>query len=257
MNLALVKSEMFGKVKCDFWKGQHNEVFMTSFQLGDSLEYSDPQKGIDNLISRNDYLRSEEFSVTLKMRGTDGKLYDTRVFNEDGIYEVTFLAKTQKAKEFRSWVRKILKALRKGDIHIVQPSEYKKQELDIKRMNAEARLINAKVRQAKIIKQSANGKILSQQSVELININAVELLTDSRIEHRPAVKKTYTATEIGTELGISSNMVGRIANANGLKTEEFGMTVLDKSKHSSKQVPTFLYYESGRQRLLELHRGDK
>lgn len=39
-----------------------------------------------------------EFSVTLKMRATDGKQYDTRIFTEDGIYEVTLLAKTEKAK---------------------------------------------------------------------------------------------------------------------------------------------------------------
>lgn len=39
-----------------------------------------------------------EFSVVVKMTTTDDKQYDTRIFTEDGIYEVTMLAKTEKAK---------------------------------------------------------------------------------------------------------------------------------------------------------------
>ncbi|QJX64882.1 hypothetical protein HLK66_16405 [Niallia circulans] len=40
----------------------------------------------------------------------------TRIFTEDGIYEVTMLSKTEKAKEFRQWVRQILKELRKPKV---------------------------------------------------------------------------------------------------------------------------------------------
>lgn len=58
---------------------------MTSEQLGECLGYLNGRKGIDNLIDRNEYLKSKEFSVTLKLRATDGKTYNTRVFTEDGI----------------------------------------------------------------------------------------------------------------------------------------------------------------------------
>lgn len=54
-------------------------------------------------------------------------------------------------------------------------------------------------------------------------------------------EKTYTATEVGEMLGISSKKVGSIANALGLKIEEYGFFVLDKARHSDKQVPTFRY----------------
>ena len=47
---------------------------------------------------------NEEFSVVTKLVSTDGKQYNTRVFTEDGIYEVTMLAKTEKAKQFRATV---------------------------------------------------------------------------------------------------------------------------------------------------------
>ena len=116
INLTLVRSEDFGNVKCDFWRDENDNIFMTAEQLGMALDYSNGRKGIDNLASRNEYIKGSEFSVALIMRGTDGKHYNTRVFTEDGIYEVTLLAKTSKAKEFRGWIRKILKGLRTGEL---------------------------------------------------------------------------------------------------------------------------------------------
>lgn len=58
----------------------------------------------------------------------------------------------------------------------------------------------------------------------------------------PAVKEQYyTATEIGDMFGLSKSKVGQIANSNGLKTDEFGRMVWDKSPFSPKQVQTFQY----------------
>lgn len=61
-----------------------------------------------------------------------------------------------------------------------------------------------------------------------------------------------TATEVGEHLGISAAMVGRLANAHGVKTDENGETRLDKSRHSSKQVESFVYNAAGLERLREI-----
>jgi len=126
-DLVLFKSENFQGIECDFWSNDNNEVFMTSEQLGMVLGFSDPSKGISNLINRklksgeipNEYLKTKEFSSSLAMRTPSG-MQETRIFTEDGIYEVAFLAKTEKAKEFRSWVRKILKCLRIGELELLR-----------------------------------------------------------------------------------------------------------------------------------------
>lgn len=60
------------------------------------------------------------------------------------------------------------------------------------------------------------------------------------------------ATEVGEKLGISKAMVGRLANANGLKVPEYGEFRLDKASHSSKQVETFHYNAAGLERLREI-----
>ncbi|WP_035979726.1 Rha family transcriptional regulator [Kozakia baliensis] len=55
----------------------------------------------------------------------------------------------------------------------------------------------------------------------------------------------HSATEVAAKLGVSANVIGRIANANGLKTPKNGIVVMDKSRHSSKQVETFRYNAHG------------
>ena len=118
-NLVLFKSEVFQEIECDFWSNDSKDVFMTSEQLGMVLGYSFPREGINKIVLRNEYLKNDEFSTEVKMDSPSGRQI-TRIFTEDGIYEVAFLAKTEKAKEFRSWVRKILKALRTGELELLR-----------------------------------------------------------------------------------------------------------------------------------------
>lgn len=255
MNLQIVKSEMFGDSKCDFYQNDDNDVFMTMNQLAQSLEYAS-KSGIENIISRNEYLKEPEFSCTHKM-WVGMYEQETRIFTEDGIYEVSMLSKRPKARKFRSFVRKHLKSLRKGEMVVVSPSDIKRQELEIKRMNAEARLLNAKTRQAMLVLKSKNGKTLSPQSVELLEVNALEVITGNQIDYRPVVEKTYSAKDIGEQIGVSSQKVGKIANKHNLKTEQYGMMVLDKSPYSTKQVQSFRYNEEGKSRIISAINEEK
>ena len=80
---------------------------------------------------------------------------------------------------------------------------------------------------------------------ETLQIYSANALYDEPILELPAVKKkSYTATEIGNKLGITSMKVGSIAKKHNLKTEEFGFWAYDKAKHSNKQVESFRYYEN-------------
>ncbi|EIJ8615802.1 hypothetical protein LJP46_000168 [Salmonella enterica] len=65
----------------------------------------------------------------------------------------------------------------------------------------------------------------------------------------------YTAAEAGEKIGVSANKIGRIANANNLKTEQYGKFFLDKSAHSSKQVEAFRYNANGIEALRHLIHG--
>lgn len=253
-NLKLIKSSKFDEVECDIYSNE-KEMFMTTEQLGNCLGYAYGKQAISKILDRNSYLKEKEFSGVVKL-GTPSGEQETRVFTEDGIYEITMLAKTERAKEFRAFIRKLLKSLRKGETKIIKPSSNQVELIEIKKKNAEARLKNAKVREAKFLLEAVDKykNVLAEQSVELLTINALEVINGKDTLERPklAEKKYYTATEIGQELEITAKKVGQIANANNLKNEEYGMFVLDKSRYSVHQEPTFRYNEKGKNKIKEI-----
>lgn len=72
----------------------------------------------------------------------------------------------------------------------------------------------------------------------------------------PVIEEHYhTAGEVGEMLGVSAQKIGRIANANNLKTDLHGKFFLDKSAHSSKQVEAFRYNAEGVKALRHLIHG--
>lgn len=186
-NLKLVKSESFGTVEADIYSNG-NDMFMTARQLYECLEES---KGtFDSRLSRNPYLKDSEFSVTCKLQAPDGKQYNTRVFNEDGIYEITMLAETPKAKEFRHWIRGVLKGLRKGNLKIVPARR------SLGETNAAARIINQTLKEAGMPPQYRAVAIKSLYAPVGVEIPLQGVTTD---------KQLFDCTAIATKLGMLSN----------------------------------------------------
>lgn len=251
MNLSLAVKEMFEGNEMNIYTNENNDVFMTREQIGSALEYVEPNTAIRKIHNRNKD-RLDQFSVGTKLVGTDGKKYETIIYNEKGIYEIIRYSKQPKADDFYDWVYDLLSSLRRGEYQIAKPqSEH--DELQIKKMRAEAMLNNSRTKQAKLILDMQKNKTLSPVAVELLQINALETLTDNQTDYRPETEKTYSATEIAEELGISANKVGRISNRHGLKTDDYGIEVLDKSRNNHKQVPNFRYNENGKQKIKELY----
>lgn len=232
--LKLIKSDYFGNIECDFY-GKGQEVYMTISQLAECLGYAD-RSGVQKIVDRNEYLNKSEFSCWDNLSHESGAK-KTRLFTEDGIYEVTMLAKTERAKEFRAWVRAVLKALRTGKAKLIGMTEYQQ-------MMAETRRRNARVQSARILTQLAK-QYHGTTYEQVLNAHATKELTGEYLLPLPKLEaKTYSAEDIGSMLGISANMVGRIANANGLKTQEYGAWFNDKARSSSKEVQSFRYFEN-------------
>lgn len=120
-------------------------------------------------------------------------------------------------------------------------------KMQIQQERSRAMLLNAQYRMLKLLMSKPELQKLSPVSVETLGIKAVEHIVDADLgEYLPEVEKTYSATEVGNAYGISANKVDKIANAHGLKTEEYGVFVMDKSRYSSKEVPSFRYNEKGK-----------
>lgn len=113
-----------------------------------------------------------------------------------------------------------------------------------KQQRAEAMLNNSKARTANIYMKIAE-QVGIPEYKQIMYSKATEVLSGSALLPLPvSERQTYSATEIGERLGISANLVGKTANANNLKTEQYGKWIWDKSRHSNKQVESFRYYDN-------------
>ena len=232
--LQIVKSEHFGSVEADIYSNG-KEMFMTINQLAECLGYSD-KNGVQKIVDRNPYLNEPQFSGWDNLSLPQGGTQKTRIFTEDGIYEVTMLSKQPKAREFRAWVRKILKALRRGDAKVVSMTDYQ-------RAMAETRIQNIHIRKAQLLERMAEDYEGTYR--QILQAHATKELTGEFLLPLPSLpRKTLSAEEIGERLGISANRVGRIANACNLKTEAYGQWFVDKARSANKEVSTFRYFES-------------
>lgn len=132
MKLSLTTQQQFNSVLCDFWENENGDVFMTRKQIGEALEYADPQKAIDKIHTRHDK-RLKQFSTTVKLGVVEGKRTvqrDTVIYSAKGIYEICRRSEQPKADAFYDFVYDLLERLRKGELKVVQtepklPSDYK------------------------------------------------------------------------------------------------------------------------------------
>lgn len=255
-SLALVNSSFFGNVQCNFYS-DNNDFFMTRKQIGEALEYTDPQKAIDKLHERNKE-RLDMFSTTVKLGVVEGGRKVSRsqvVYSAKGVYEICRRSEQPKADAFFDFVYEMLERLRTGKLKIQEVTQQERNKNQIqKEIELEARLINARARKAKLLIGVADKfkDYLSKDSIQSLISNATEILSGRAMLPKPSVEKTYTASDIAELAGISANKVGRVANKHNIKQEEYGLWVLDKSAHSNKQVSSFLYNESGKDRIIEL-----
>ena len=226
------------------------EPYFVGKDVAAALGYSNPRDAISKHVDDEDKLTHQ-----ISASGQNRTMY---IINESGMYSLILSSKLEGAKRFKRWVTsEILPAIRKTGAFATDSAaaELKARELRVKEMNAQARLINAETRRLLILQKE---KGLSKVAVDALAVKAMEDVTGKDLgDYLPRTEKTYSASEIGNALGISAAKVGKIANAYGLKTDEYGITVMDKSRYSSKEVAAFRYNEHGKQKIKEILEGSK
>lgn len=160
---------------------------------------------------------------------TKGGIQEVTFISEPNLYRVIFRSNKAEAVKFQNWVfNEVLPTIRKTGNYKAEPKELTTKE---------------KVECLNILMASF-GDVLSKEAKETILITTSENLLGLDLGYRPQVQKTYSATEIGEQLGISAYKVGKLTNAHNLKTDEYGMYVLDKARRHNKQVENFRYYDN-------------
>lgn len=213
-------------------------------------EHKDVLRTIRNLAAEKCAAKSMFYETTFENRGKDYPMY---LMNRDGF---SLLAMGFTGKEALEWKIKYIEAFNKMEEQIRKTGSYSIQEPETPaQLRAKAMMINAKTRLFNVAMKAVDRFQMSPVALEALGIPMIEEFTGVKTGYRPRIETTYSATELGAEFGVSANKIGRIAKDNGLKTDEYGITVLDKSRSSDKLVPCFRYNSKGRERLAELLKG--
>lgn len=232
--LSIFENQEFGQVRV---VEVGNEPWFVGKDIAEALGYSNTRDALATHVDNED-----KADVVIH----DGRQKRTmNGINESGMYSLILSSKLPTAKKFKHWVTsEILPSIRKNGHYITSKENLEEFKLKAQQDRAKAILLNAQSRALKTLMATIDDKKLSPIAVQVFGLKAIEQVTGEDMgQYLPQCEKTYSATEIGKKLGISANKVGSIANKHHLKTDEYGLTVMDKSRYSDKKVSSFRYYE--------------
>lgn len=224
--IEIFKNEEFGQVRTMLI---NNEPYFVGKDVASILGYKEPRSAVSKKVDEED----RGVSKIATPSGTQ----EMTVINESGLYSLILSSKLPSAKKFKRWVTsEVLPTIRKNGTYAIANTKVDK----LTEMETETKLNNSQTRKANSLMRmhkQCNDPIVK----ELLFKKAIETLTGKKLIDN--ARKTYSAEEIGKKFGISANRVGRIANANNLKTEQYGEMVATEYNDKA-QGSTFRYYDA-------------
>ena len=216
------------------WEGK---VLFNPYNVGECLELTDSavRKAITRMSEKQVIKLTNSKVTNCHFR----KLHNTgeNFLTESGVYKLIFKSHKEEAEKFQDWVTdEVLPTIRKSGTYAIANTKVDK----LTEMETETKLNNSQTRKANSLMRmhkECNDPIVK----ELLFKKAIETLTGKKLIDN--TRKTYSAEEIGKKFGISANRVGRIANANNLKTEQYGEMVATEYNDKA-QGSTFRYYDT-------------
>ena len=202
--LKIFENEAFGKVRVI---EKNNEPWFVGKDVAEILGYSDTFGALKKHVDQEDRQNCQNSSFESN-RGLT-------IINESGLYALILSSKLPVAKQFKRWVTsEILPAIRKNGSYSVN-QDMRSKEVEARLNNSRARVASTFLKVAQMTDLLEYKHICQQKAAEVLS--GVPLLPMQSIN-----ENTLSADEVGRELGISGNMVGRIANQHNLKTAEYG-----------------------------------
>ena len=209
------------------------------------VEHKHLLEKIDGYVSKfNSAELSAQFYIPHSYVSLNGRTVRNYLITKKGVAQLVggYSSAVEKAfqlnvdyiNEFERMENFIKENLVKGtDINDID--ETKKKNLEIRERYSKVKLAETLKSLIPYSNSEVYKEILVSETAKILT--GKELLPPLRVQ-----EKTLTATEIANIFDITPNMVGKIANANNLKTEEFGYWVHEKAAHCDKEVPNFRYF---------------
>lgn len=163
------------------------------------------------------FIEGEDFCSILS-ESTGGRPSTDHQLTIDMAKEICMIQRTDIGRKVRKYfinVENEYKEIKLINLRESRPD--KSHSLEVKEMNARVRMSNQYLKLAAV-------DTVSQQYKNILVAKSAEILAGEPLLPLPkSEQKMYSATEIGDMFGVTAQKVGRIANLNGLKTEEYSI----------------------------------
>lgn len=225
--VQIFENEKFGSVRT---VEMNSEPWFVGADVATALGYSNARDALANHVS-------EEDKNTVVIRDGIAGNPNKTIINESGLYSLIFGSKLDSAKEFKHWVTSVvLPSIRKTGSYTVREAPQ-----------------DSPLDKAKFLHEMAKDYSDIPDYKQILDAYAVkEVVGTFALPLPEASKEDFSAGDLGKMLGVTANKIGSIANKHGIKTEEFGHWVFDKSPYSAKQVRTFRYYKNAVDKIKNL-----
>lgn len=162
----------------------------------------------------------------------------TNFIPEGDIYRLAARSDLPGADKFESWIfDEVLPSIRKTGGYTAKERPMS----DYQKMMAEKWERDHALQEARFYAGMAK-RYRGTNYEQVLNAYATKSLSGEYLVPLPTMSEPMlTAGEVGERLGISANMVGRLAKQYNLKTDQYGEWFHDKSRYSDKQIPSFRY----------------
>lgn len=234
-------------------KNQNGNLVVSSREVAKNFEKrnSEVNRAIENLMAETSVQNCTNLFIPNKYKDSYGRNQNEYLLTRDGFSLLVMGFTGKKALE---WKLKYIDAFNKMEATI--KNQQKQIASLTKRQEIDARLKNARSREANILLKIAKDKDIPREYRQILYSHASQIIAGKPLLPLPETEETYSAEDIAKEIGITANMLGRVANRHNLKTPEYGLLVWDKSPHCDKQVQTWRYNKNGRKALLNIFRKE-
>lgn len=214
------------------------EPWFVAKDVCDILEIGNPTMALARLDDdEKQTLRGKENLLSLT---EDPNITQLALVNEAGLYSLILGSRKTEAKQFKRWVtHEVLPQIRQTGKYISPNTEQndKRWKFDFT---------------ANLLKDF--GDSLSPEAKNALLSNIFEELFGRPMLPKPAVRRTITASKLAERLGISAQKFGRlITKAGNIRNNpKYGLTILDKSKYSDKNIVNFAYFEDKAEEIINI-----
>jgi len=251
MNSLMVIKQFEGKTVHTFvWNGR---LCWIAGEIAEVLGYEDPSATIKHFIEAeefdmgveydvlkgNDLKKSTEIvNVATEFNSITNKTRHLTIFHEEGLYGFLNYSNKLEGKRFRKWIRRdVVPEIRKTGKYEL-PGRKEQEKITC----AEVEMQKIKIKQANLLLNAAKDfqNILSPESIQLLVCKATEIVTGVPLLPLPETEKTYSAEDIGKEVGLSANMIGKLAKTErpqGRRVREMDTGQVPLQRQAGGHVP--------------------